>query len=842
MKSKVNFKNLILSVVALILVMMLTVGVTYSWIEDVKRVEFRTDDAGEDTPLKTGTDINATAEIVQDANNSTINLGNILTDSDLKDSNGNFKTNIDMNTVNAKKGYFYESGDMHLSPCYSDGVDFYFPKEGGGFRKGNKNDENVNYLDFTFKVSSPTANTAYWFDKNGQVPWFSIMDSNNSSNHIEAACMSITVDGTTKVFTWTPRNNISKNGLTTSGNTYSSIRPADYTYGDSYNANNANTLFTVAKGTSKNVNVKIWIDAGYNLSGATISDIDIKLTSSWSKMIKFNVEDKTSGTWAIDTDSKFYVAFPDYYDAYEDWEANKNFFEFDSYDRSNHTATFNIPAVYSGEYAYIYRCSSSGWDHGDNQDLPNSNDALPHNDHPIDAHNYWKTTIPVSYKPTNSDTYKFYGGAYDSTAAKAIEGSTGKATHMGCGTWGEIEKIELFSKYRYYNERGAFFGHSKKEDTATNFATYDLGDNKKGHVYIRDFSDENTVKTIYTYEMNWDSTNEKWWAYAPTTSALIQFYYYSEKTDSHKGWWGYRCDNNKCPQQRPLKKTGDGATGNETGYETKYHITGNHGDKKGVCGYWDNHNCVYLIRKGNFSSRVYLKDYMWLSGDMNGGTSNVQNDSYPGHNMTLDTHQTYQGDNYTAEIYKSSSLYDWDHMYDFVKFSGEVSTSDNTRHYTNGLYIYPGCYWDDGVGENNGKWYGDVNLSTINTEVTDTSEDTDVSGGITTYPPSDNNVYLSVELNGDIRYYKIGNAVNDSVNIQLSQNNNYTTRLIKNGTNYGRNDNDPNSYINPNGGEFTYYQASQPERMHVSTAGKYNVKIKSVGNNSYIIKFTSVAS
>lgn len=195
---KSNKKTLVLSVVAFVLILMSLVSFTYSWIDDIKLVEFQNDNLAQNgAPLKTGTDINATVNITKEDN--TIDLGKILTNSDLmfqyekegnqyvpKDYNDKveeatrhikFDTNSggtkkdpqwnddDKKGINSKKGYFYESGGMHLSPCYSDGETFYFQRQGQtGYREGNKDDENVNYISFTAKVSSPDATTDFWFD------------------------------------------------------------------------------------------------------------------------------------------------------------------------------------------------------------------------------------------------------------------------------------------------------------------------------------------------------------------------------------------------------------------------------------------------------------------------------------------------------------------------------------------------------------------------------------------------------------------------------------------------------------------------------------------------------
>lgn len=176
---KSNKKTLVLSVVAFVLILMSLVSFTYSWIDDIKLVEFQNADVADGAPLKAGTDINATVKITKTENE--INLGNMIKPSDITIQNyeydegytaphATYPRNEEEATkqqefIDKNKGYFYESGDMHLSPCYSDGETFYFERKGdSGYREGNKDDENVNYISFTAKVSSPDANVDFWFE------------------------------------------------------------------------------------------------------------------------------------------------------------------------------------------------------------------------------------------------------------------------------------------------------------------------------------------------------------------------------------------------------------------------------------------------------------------------------------------------------------------------------------------------------------------------------------------------------------------------------------------------------------------------------------------------------
>ena len=167
-------KALLLGAVSLLLVAMMAVTSTVSWIEDVSQVEFSSTD-GQETPLHIGSKI-------------------LLSDATMMDSN---------DTVDLNK-YFNKSGDMHLSPCFGDGENFYFPVQNGtGYRIGTKDDANVNYLSVTFRVISEGAATAYWFEKTGSASFvtFKKGDAGVSGTGLEQQLRcSVTVDGVTNVY------------------------------------------------------------------------------------------------------------------------------------------------------------------------------------------------------------------------------------------------------------------------------------------------------------------------------------------------------------------------------------------------------------------------------------------------------------------------------------------------------------------------------------------------------------------------------------------------------------------------------------------------------------------
>ena len=93
-------KSIVLSAVSLLLVCLAAVTSTISWIEDVSQVEFNTNNESQQTPVHIGSKILKSDAVMK---NNASKLQVLLAD------------------------YFNKSGDMHLSPCYGDGENFYFP-------------------------------------------------------------------------------------------------------------------------------------------------------------------------------------------------------------------------------------------------------------------------------------------------------------------------------------------------------------------------------------------------------------------------------------------------------------------------------------------------------------------------------------------------------------------------------------------------------------------------------------------------------------------------------------------------------------------------------------------
>lgn len=447
---KFTNKKYALSIVALILVLLMTIGITYSWIDDVKLVEINTSDDGTDIPLKTGVDINSTATIKDQRtiskDNKTINLGKVLSETEENDFVGKNLTQAQKETINKKKGYLYESGDMHFSGCYSDGESFYFPINDttSYYREGNIDDENVNYIDVTLKVNSPDANVDFWFEN---VP--TITDNNGKA--IESARYSITVDGRRNIYSSTGE------AQTVIGSALTDVsgvrKTAEYTYGNSNNKDNANTLFSIKKGSSVNLNVKIWVEGNID-KDIDSADINMSLVSSWAYTHNITIIDKTSScgvttsssqspSWLGNGDAKMFWTFPALLKAKTTdkarWQDNDYRNQGFSGDLNFSTVTdtsgtyrkctiTNVPLVYNNEDMVIYRDNS--WNQGSKTDAY----------YGVKCYNWWYTNIPNSY--VNCE-YTLYGGSHDEYASRYFKDDPKKETNQGYGTWGELEKIQV---------------------------------------------------------------------------------------------------------------------------------------------------------------------------------------------------------------------------------------------------------------------------------------------------------------------------------------------------------------------------------------------------------------
>ena len=716
-----------LSVVALILVFLMAVGLSFSWIDDVKLVEFNNDDlANNSAPLKTGTDINSTVNITKD--NNTVDLGNMLENSDITytdndhahikydTSSPNNIKNPDMDDINENKGYFYESGDMHLSPCYSDGETFFFPRVGSnGYREGNKDDENVSYISFTVKVSSPNANVDFWFE---EIPSVKIHETNNS---ISNARYAITVDGESHIYSSTGLAN------TISGSTITPVsgvrKTSVYTYDEEDNTTlargkNSNTLFSIKKGSTVNLNIKIWLESGFN-ADITASDINLKLVSSWAYKRNITIIDQTSSCKYIGTNSnansswlgneKLYITLPDvlnemckecygdsdpsYSPTYRDWDDvkvepgyedapfsdlrtnNTNIVETGTTsDGFTYYTVKNIPLVYKNETMMLFR-DNDAWNTG--------NYTTSADNYSVKCYNWWRTALPDTF---TNDNYRLYGGSHDNEAYRYFKENVDNKykTFQGYGTWGDLIKIQVDARTKAISTTD---DNNKVENISTNLA-YKQSDGDSRDLYICDYSDKNASGEVYIHGMSYEQSEECWFAYVPSSSTLIQFYYHY--SDSEQGWWAYNSWSGDNPQQRPSNSY-------------KYFFTHRmkHSSNYDGIGYWENQDKVYLLKNGNIGTADKVDAYMYYNV---GNNDYNTNNSAPGVQMT-NTGLTDPRDNSTPVFEISTVANNNPGYYLYVKFSGIWDNNSSNPVYGRQLPMCPGCYFD----WQNNRWIGSLN-------------------------------------------------------------------------------------------------------------------------------------
>ncbi|MEE0957255.1 MAG: hypothetical protein UH734_04100 [Ruminococcus sp.] len=895
---KSNKKPLILAIVALILVLVSFVSFTYSWIDDIKLVEFQNDSLAQNgAPLKTGTDINAAVNITK--GNNTVDLGNMLQTSDIsfQYKNGNAQPyndadatatppatqhikydtessngtkNPDMDTINKKKGYFYESGGMHLSGCYSDGETFYFPRQGeSGYREGNKDDENVNYISFTAKVSSPDANVDFWFK---QLPSITDQSGNSLNNYARYA---IIVDGNNHVYSSTGNYktcNAQLNGLTT----VTTRSTAAYTFGDNANnpqgiGQNGNVLFSVKKGATVNLTIKIWLEGEFS---ATASNIDLQLASSWCYSRDITIVDQTSSCKYIATDSSessswlgdnpVYFTLPDVltemckkrYGAtasIRDWDRLKNqpgyedapFYNIKSGDGTKiivgTTDGFtsytikNVPLVYNNEKMILYRCNNA-WNTGNRND--GVNDGAD-GDYEVCYYNWWTTYMPGTY---TTATYRLYGGSHDDYAYRYFKDNVdNKAkTYQGYGTWGNLIKIQVDGRTkakRWSRNKN----NTHEGGVSTNLAykaNTENGDSRD--LYVCDYSDKKTSGEVYIHGMSYAQSDECWFAYVPESSTLLQFYYDDNTDNDSKGWWAYNSWSGRNPQQRPLNSY-------------KYYFTHriDHGKpddgyydagKDGI-GYWDGVDKVYLLKNGNIGTANIVAAYMYH----NDGDSDYDTRGYT--NMT-NTNQVDPRDNETP-IYQISTVNDSNSgYYPYIKFKG--LWNDGSRE-SRGLPICPGCYFD----WRGNRWLGSLTGSGRSDNEAVTPDDPELDAQettVTTTEPTQYGFYAYGRLKTtDNEYAKFSsNDVGGEIILNLTQGGTYNMMLrvgpSSGWTEYGVQANKQvqlsSDTVSGHAQDYNFINSNDQKQkltLTVNTTGKYRIKIIKKDSGSINLRFSYIS-
>ena len=302
-KNKKTRKGFILTMVALVEVLAISVVSVSAWVETISTITIKAENAKIDNYVYTNADIG---------------------------SGEGYSTK----TIDLTK-YFRAAGGVHLASASSaDGENIFFPikkSDVSGFgvnsyRCADVNDKNVNYIDFSFNVKVDEtfyANHAeFYLD---QVPKITIGGADVSENLVR---MAITDTDTQKTVVCgseaSNKNVVSKaEGNQTPENVQAF---SDFVVNPE---SEPTELFRVDKGSSKTINVKVWLQddkATTEYAGKTVSISDVKIVTqnkkgnkvyfvdrtvnedikNWTKGVTFQQGDKTPVTMKFNENSHTY--------------------------------------------------------------------------------------------------------------------------------------------------------------------------------------------------------------------------------------------------------------------------------------------------------------------------------------------------------------------------------------------------------------------------------------------------------------------------------------------------------------------------------------------------------
>ncbi len=302
-KNKKTRKGFILTMVALVEVLAISVVSVSAWVETISTITIKAEDAKIDNYVYTNADIGS--------------------------DNGYSGKTIDLTK------YFRAAGGVHLASASSaDGENIFFPIKksdvsdfgANSYRCADVNDKNVNYIDFSFNVKVDktfNANHAeFYLD---QVPKITIGGADVSGNLVR---MAIT-DTDTQNTVVCGYNAGSDNVVNTADG--KEVPGKVQAFSDFFVSSESipTELFRVDKGSSKTINIKVWLQddkATTEYAGKTVSISDVKIVTqnkkgnkvyfvdrtvneankNWTKGVTFQQGDKTPVTMKFNENSHTY--------------------------------------------------------------------------------------------------------------------------------------------------------------------------------------------------------------------------------------------------------------------------------------------------------------------------------------------------------------------------------------------------------------------------------------------------------------------------------------------------------------------------------------------------------
>lgn len=302
-KNKKTRKGFILTMVALVEVLAISVVSVSAWVETISTITIKAEGAKIDNYVYTNADIGS--------------------------GDGYSNKIIDLTK------YFRAAGGVHLASASSaDGENIFFPIKNSGasefgvdsYRCADVNDKNVNYIDFSFNVKVDktfNANHAeFYLD---QVPKITIGGADVSGNLVR---MAIT-DTDTQNTVVCGYNAGSDNVVNTADG--KEVPGKVQAFSDFVVSSESipTELFRVDKGSSKTINIKVWLqddDAATEYAGKTVSISYVKIVTqnkkgnkvyfvdrtvnedikNWTKGVTFQQGDKTPVTMKFNENSHTY--------------------------------------------------------------------------------------------------------------------------------------------------------------------------------------------------------------------------------------------------------------------------------------------------------------------------------------------------------------------------------------------------------------------------------------------------------------------------------------------------------------------------------------------------------
>lgn len=269
-KNKKTRKGFVLTMVALVEVLAISVVSVSAWVETISTIT-----------------IKAVGARIDDY---------VYTNADIGSDNGYSGKTIELNK------YFRAAGGVHLASASSaDGENIFFPIKNSGasefgvdsYRCADVNDKNVNYIDFSFNVKVDKtfyANHAeFYLDK---APTITIDGEEDSENLVRMAITDTDTQNT--VVCGSEASNKNVVSKVNGDKTFEKVKAfSDFVVSPE---SEPTELFQVKKGSSKTINIKVWLqddNAVTKYAGKTVSISGVNIVAQNKKGNKVYFVDRT---------------------------------------------------------------------------------------------------------------------------------------------------------------------------------------------------------------------------------------------------------------------------------------------------------------------------------------------------------------------------------------------------------------------------------------------------------------------------------------------------------------------------------------------------------------------